>query len=66
MAVFKMTTKVTVSACTEVEADSVNEAFAIAARRSVELGGLGGEDMRYAWVIDEADGEPQDITIDED
>jgi hypothetical protein len=64
---FKLGARVTVSAYTEVEADSPEEAITKAKRRSVSFGGTGsGAHPEEVWVIEGADGEPLDIRAEED
>lgn len=59
---FRLSCAVTVSACTEVEADSLAEAIAIAESREVVLGGLhSGADETEQWIIEDADGDPTGI-----
>lgn len=66
MPIYKMSAKVTVSAYTAVDANSEEEALALANARSVELGGNGtGNYPDEVWVIDDADGSPEDIRIDD-
>ena len=56
-----------VSAYTEVEAETKAEAIEIAQGRLPTLGGMGsGADPQEEWVIEEADGMPQNITAEED
>lgn len=63
MSVFKLHAHVTVSAYTNVEADSLEEAITQGAKRQVVIGGLhSGENPDDSWVIDEPDGEPVNIT----
>ena len=66
MPIFKFSAKVTVSAYTEVEANTAEEALAEAETRQVVIGGLNsGNDPDESWIIDDADGEPEDIRNDE-
>lgn len=59
---YKLGASVTVSAYTEVEAESLEEAIEIAETREVEIGTKrSGVDHEEVWAITEADGEPQDI-----
>lgn len=63
---YMMQCMVTVSAYTEVEAFSEAEALEIANAREVEIGGNGsGQYPDEVWVIEEADGSPESIRIDE-
>lgn len=61
MATYRLGCMVGVSAYTDVEADSLEEAVAIAEQREVVLAGSGGEDPSEQWVIDDADGTPTEI-----
>ena len=62
MPVFKLGCAVTVSAYTEVEADTLEEAIEEAEGRDVGLGGVtSGIDPAEMWSIDDADGAPQDV-----
>jgi hypothetical protein len=64
---FKLSSHVTVSAYTEVEADTLEEAIKISERRDVVLGGPGsGAYPDESWIIDDADGAPTDIHHDKD
>ena len=64
MAKFMLNAAVTVSAYTEVEADTIEEAIKIASDRECELGfnGCGYECNDY-WIIDAADGMPTIMRI---
>lgn len=65
MTLFKLTAPVTVTAYTEVEAETLEEAKQIASDRSAVVGGLGsGYSADEHWIIDDADGEidPKEIT----
>lgn len=65
MPIYKFSAKVTVSAYTEVEADTEEEARAEAESRDVVLGGLNsGNEPDESWIIDDADGTPEDIRND--
>jgi hypothetical protein len=56
-----------VSAFTEVQAETLEEAIKIANSRDVVLGGPGsGAYPDESWVIEDADGAPSDIYADED
>ena len=59
---FKVSCKVTCSAYTEVEADTAEEALAIAEQRDVFCAGF--SEHSESFIIDEPDGEPQDIEVD--
>lgn len=62
MPVFKFSAKVTVSAYTEVEADTETAAREEAESRDVAIGGLhSGNYPTESWIIDDADGVPVDI-----
>lgn len=62
MPVFILGCKVTVSAYTEVEAATLEEAIAEAKCRDVVIGGLHtGNEPDESWIIDDADGSPEDI-----
>lgn len=63
MPVFDLTASVTVSAITRVVADSLAEAIEIAKERSVTVDPLGRADRSEVWLIEEADGEPDDIVL---
>lgn len=62
MPIYRLNCTVTVSARTEVEAESLEEAISIAEVRPVELY-VGGDhlDLPGFWLIEEADGEPSNI-----
>lgn len=64
MKTFRLSSRVTVSAYTEVQAESLEQAMQIAAARDVVIGGSGAYPDE-SWVIDDADGAPMDITADE-
>lgn len=58
---------VTVSAYTKIEADSLDEAIERARDREVVLHYNGsGTDPEEEWCVESADGEPMDITGEED
>jgi hypothetical protein len=66
MPIFKFSAKVTVSAYTEVEADTEEEARAEAESRDVVIGGLHtGNDPDESWIIEDADGSPEDVRLDD-
>jgi hypothetical protein len=59
---FRLSCQVTVSAYTEVDADSLDEAIQAATGREVVIGGLhSGTRADESWVIDDADGEATNI-----
>ena len=62
MTKFSLSSAVTVSAYTVVEADSLEEAIAISEERDVVIGGpITGNSEKDVWIIDDADGCPTDI-----
>lgn len=66
MKTFSLSCKVTVSAYTEVQANTLEEAIEIAGRRDVQIGGIAsGNDPDESWIIEEADGAPDEITAEE-
>jgi len=59
---FYLSSAVTVSAYTEVEANSLEEAISISEDREVVIGGIGsGTEPSENWVIDDADCSPVNI-----
>lgn len=59
---FKLSAEVTTSAYTVIEADTLEEAIALSENRAVVLGGIGsGVSEDEDWIIDDADGSPQNI-----
>ena len=59
---FRFTAMVTVSAFTDVVAETEEAARAIAEARRTDLrNSFGDEEAREVWLITEADGEAQDI-----
>lgn len=65
MGTFKFSALVTVSAYTEVEADTLEKAFEEADSREVVFGGMGSDaDSAETWVVNEIDGTPEEITCD--
>ena len=59
---FRLSAMVTVSASTTVEAETLEEAIALSESRDVLLGGIGrGVDENESWIIEDTDGEPQEI-----
>lgn len=62
MPIYRLNCMVTVSARTEVEAESLEEAISIAEERPVELYVRGGHlDSSEFWLIEEGDGAPSNI-----
>lgn len=62
MAIFKLSAEVTVSAYTIVEAETLDEAIQIARNREAAIGLLHTtNDPNEQWIIEEADGGPQNI-----
>lgn len=62
MPIFKLGCRVTVSAYTEIEADTLAEAIKQAEGRDVVIGGLhSGNEPDESWIIDDADGSPEGI-----
>ena len=63
---FNLTCQVTVSAITEVEAESPEEAILIAKDRDIGLHFNGsGTDPEEVWCIEEADGSASNIRVQE-
>lgn len=59
---FRLSATVGVSAYTIVDAETLTEAIKIANGRVAVLGGTGsGSDETEDWIIEDADGSPQDI-----
>lgn len=66
MKTFRLSAHVTVSAVTEVEAETLEEAIKRAGYRSVEFD-QPGADIEDSWLVSDFDGEPHKITeIDND
>lgn len=66
MKTFNLGCKVTVSAYTEIEAETLEDAIAIGKSRQVVIGGTGtGALPDESWLITEADGMPCDICDDD-
>ena len=62
MPVFKLSCLVGVSAYTEVEAETLEDAIEEAKRREVVIGGpRSGYYPEESWIIEDADGEPTEI-----
>jgi len=67
MPVFKLGCRVTVSAYTEVNAATLEDAIKDAAKRDVVIGGIhSGYSHSECWIIEDADGEPEGIKHDYD
>jgi hypothetical protein len=67
MKTFHLSAEVTVTATTIVRAKSKEDAIAAAEGRQVEIGGFGsGASEKDVWVIEDADGEAQNIRVDND
>lgn len=65
MPTYKLGAQVTVSAYTTIEAPDEATALQIAADRSVVIGGLNtGEDENESWIVDDVDGEAENIRLD--
>ena len=65
MKTYHLSAEVTVTATTIVRAKNTKDAIAIAEGRQVEIGGFGsGVNGKDVWVIEDADGEAQNIKID--
>ena len=63
MPTFNLSCTITVSAYTEVEADTLADAIAEANDRSVALHFNGsGTDPTEVWCVEEPDGEPENVT----
>ena len=60
---YKLTASVTVSCYTTVEATSEEEAIELASGREVELEGRDYQES--SWIVEEADGTPEDIKVSE-
>jgi len=62
MPLFELYANVTVSACTTIEANTLEEAIEESKERPVEIGGVNsGVTETEVWVIDEPDGEAERI-----
>lgn len=62
MPIFNLSCSVTVSAYTEVEADTLEEAIEEAEGRDVAIGRLHtGNEPNEVWIIEDADGSPEGI-----
>lgn len=60
MPIFNLCAHVTVSAYTEVEADTLEEAIAEASQRGVDHASHGA-DPKQVWTVNDLDGEPCNI-----
>lgn len=58
---FHLTAHITVSAYTDVEADTLKEAIALAEKRTGAMEGFGYAPDEF-WIVEEIDGEAQNIT----
>lgn len=65
MPMFRLAASITVSAYTTVEAETEDDAIRIAETRPVEFSS-GPYSRQEHWLIEEADGSPQNIVPDED
>lgn len=63
---YKLRATVTVSAWTEVEANSLDEAIEKAENRTVAWRDDGGATPDEEWIVEELDGEPCDICGDDE
>lgn len=61
---YKLRATVTVSAWTEVEARSIEEAMEKAEDRTVAWRDDGGATPDEEWIVEELDGEPMNIGVD--
>lgn len=62
MPTYNLSAKVTCSIFTTVEAETLDDAIEEAEGRSIVLGGVGsGADEESEWVLEEADGMPENI-----
>jgi len=61
---YKLRATITVSAWTEVEAESRLEAFRLAEDRTVAWRDDGGATPDEEWIVEELDGEPMNIEVD--
>lgn len=67
MAIFRFGCFVTVSAYTSIEAETLEEARAIADLRDAAIGGNGsGIDETEYFIIEDCDGSPREITYEEE
>jgi hypothetical protein len=62
MPIFRLGCEVTVSAYTDVEADSLEAAILISEQREIELSFVGsGNSSRDVWLVEDPDGIPSNI-----
>ena len=61
MSTFTLACHITISALTEVEADTLEEALEIASSRDVAYD-QSGSDVEDYWIVSDFDGEPHNIT----
>lgn len=62
MAIFHLGCSVTVSAYTLVEAGTLEEAIELSSGRMTVIGGINSDESEEeSWIIEEADGTPEDI-----
>ena len=63
MGIFNLSATVTISIYTEVEAENLEQAKEIAKSRHIEASSWGDKKQKQgAWVADEYDGEPMNIS----
>lgn len=62
MPVYHLVAAVTVSAYTQVAADTLEEAIKIASNRSVEIDKDFGRGAFDSWIIEDGDGKPTGIS----
>jgi hypothetical protein len=65
MAIYRLGCVIGVSAVTEVEAESEAEAIEIAKVRQAVISAHGEGDVSEQWLVEEADGEPDEIHVSE-
>lgn len=63
---FNLSSMVTVSAYTVVEADTLEKAIEISKKREAVNGTTGGGSEDECWIVDEIDGAPQPSSIHEE
>jgi hypothetical protein len=65
MPTYRFGAQVVVSAYTTIEAPDEATALEIAEQRPVVIGGINsGEDENLSWIVDDVDGEPEEIRLD--